>query len=236
MITLININKSFNGTVVLKDINLNIAPEDFMVIVGPSGGGKTTLLRMMNGLASPDSGGVNYNNKNVSEINIPMFRQEVGMVFQEPVMFAGSVEENLTMRKQWDKSFQVLSKDLKAILEKVELKPDLLKSDARSLSGGEKQRLALARVMLNKPKVLLLDEPTANMDPKLAGKIYKMIASLKSDLQLTIILVCHYFHAIIPYATKAAYLVEGEIIESGDGLILTHPTTEKAKQFIAEEM
>ncbi len=227
--------KSINGNSILNDINLEIFPGEFFCIAGPSGSGKTSLLRLLNGLESFDIGEIYYKGQSVQNSDIQKLREEVGMVFQNPAVFAETVKENLIIRKQWDKLFSVNENDLFEILEMVELPQSLLALDARSLSGGEKQRLALARTLLNKPSVLLLDEPTANLDPRLGEQILSTINQLRHQMDVTIIMVSHHIHQAIKYGTKSAFLIEGTIAETGSISILTNPVTEAAKRFLKEE-
>jgi putative ABC transport system ATP-binding protein len=230
-----NVAKSIGGKQILCNINLEIFPGEFFCIAGPSGSGKTSLLRLLNGLEPFDIGEIYYKGQSVQNNDIQKLREEVGMVFQNPAIFAETVKENLIIRKQWDKLFFVDESDLYEILEMVELPQNLLALDARSLSGGEKQRLALARTLLNKPSVLLLDEPTANLDPRLGDQILNTINQLRHQMNVTIIMVSHHIHQAAKHATKAAFLIEGTITETGLISILTNPATEAANLFLKEE-
>ena len=152
-----NVNYSVDELNILQDISLDIHQKDFIVLLGPSGSGKSTLLRMLNCLNSPTSGSIYFNDKLITEYDITLLRQKVGMVFQSPTMTNGIVKENLTMTQNWTKDGDIFSdKGLTEILEQVGLSSEFLNKDARSLSGGEQHRIALARVLLNNPKVLLL--------------------------------------------------------------------------------
>jgi len=231
-----NINLSVDGLNILQNISLDIRPNDFVVLLGPSGSGKSTLLRMLNCLNSPTFGTINFHDKPISDYDIAQLRQKVGMVFQSPTMINGTVRENLTMTQKWTKEGNSLADDeLIEILEKVDLNSEFLNKDARSLSGGEQQRIAIARTLLNKPEVLLLDEPTANLDPQLANKILKLVDQLYQDLKLTVILVSHDHQIIKQFAKRVVYLVGGEIIEKGDSAIINNPQTAAAQAFIAKE-
>ncbi len=231
-----NINYSVDGLNILKDVSLAIQPKDFLVLLGPSGSGKSTLLRMLNCLNSPTSGIINFHDKPITEYDIASLRQKVGMVFQSPTMINGTVKENLTMTQKWIKDGYILTDEgLIKSLEQVGLDSKFLYKDARSLSGGEQQRIALARVLLNKPDVLLLDEPTANLDPQLANKILKLVYQLYQDLKLTVILVSHDHQIIKQFSKRVAYLIDGKIIEEGSAEIINNPQTATAQAFIAKE-
>jgi len=191
---------------------------------------------MLNCLNSPTSGDIIFDNKSINKYDITQLRQKVGMVFQSPTMINGTVIENLTLTQNWIKDGEAASEsDLTEILEQVGLNSEFLNKDARSLSGGEQQRIALARVLLNKPEVLLLDEPTANLDPQLAQKILKLVYGLYQKLGLTVILVSHHHSAIKKFAKRVVYLVGGKIIEKGDADIIDNPQTTMARAFIAKE-
>jgi putative ABC transport system ATP-binding protein len=215
---------------------LDIRQNEFTVLLGPSGSGKSTLLRMLNCLNSPTSGEIYFDDKPLTDYDLSHLRKRVGMVFQSPTMINGTVKENLTMTQKWIKDGNIIADtELTQILEQVGLDSSFLDKDARSLSGGEQQRIALARVLLNKPEVLLLDEPTANLDPQLANKILKLVNQLYRDLKLTVILVSHNHQIIKQFAKRVAYLVDGKIIEDGGGEIISNPQTAAAQAFIAKE-
>ncbi len=231
-----NVSFSVDGCDILQNISLGINSNDFVALLGPSGSGKSTLLRMLNCLNSPTSGTINFHDKTLTEYDIVLLRQKVGMVFQSPTMINGTVKENLTMTKKWIKDGSSFTeKELTNILEQVGLDSKFLDKDARSLSGGEQQRIALARTLLNKPDVLLLDEPTANLDPQLANKILKLVYQLYQDLKLTIILVSHDHQIIKAFAKRVVYLIGGEIIEKGNADIINNPQTATAQAFIARK-
>ncbi len=230
------INFSVDGLKILQDISLDIQPNDFTVLLGPSGSGKSTLLRMLNCLNSPTSGSIYFNDKLITDYDITQLRQKVGMVCQSPTMINGTDKEKLTMTQKWTKDGEIFSDNgLTEILEHVGLNSEFLDKDARSLSGGEQHRIALARVLLNKPEVLLLDEPTANLDPQLANKILKLVYQLYKDLKLTVILVSHDHQIIKQFAKRVAFLIDGKIIEEGTADIINNPQISAAQAFIAKE-
>lgn len=229
------VTKSLGGKQILRNIDLEVDQGDFFVITGPSGSGKSTLLRLLNGLASQDEGNLHYRGNTIQNGSIQNLRKDVGMVFQNPVVLAETVQENLLVRKQWDKSFTVPDEQLLSLLDMVGIPKDHLQLDARSLSGGEKQRIALARTMLNEPRVLLLDEPTANLDQQLTGHILDMVNNLQNSKELTIVMVCHNIRQVKKYATKAAYLIAGSIAEAGNASILMKPESSAARSFLEKD-
>ena len=221
---------------ILSGISLDIHSGEFLALLGPSGSGKTSLLRLFNGLDSPTGGKLDYRGKSIEHWDIRLLRQQVGMVFQEPVVVAGSVRDNLIIRQRWEKSIKPLSDlDLLATLDKVGLLSIDLHIDARSLSGGEKQRLALARVLLNQPQVLLLDEPTASLDPTLARRIIQRVAELHREMNLTCIMVSHDPTLVRRFAERVVFLHEGQIAEDGPVAILNQPASAQLRAYLAEE-
>jgi len=232
-----NIDFSVGDLEILKDISLDINNNDFIVLLGPSGSGKSTLLRMLNCLNSPTSGEIYFHDQSASEYDIIELRKKVGMVFQAPTMISGTVKENLILSHKWEKgSNPAIDSDLTNMLEQVGLDSSFLDKNAKSLSGGEQQRIALARVLLNKPEVLLLDEPTANLDPQLAQKILKLIFELYQKLGLTVVLVSHHHSEIKKFAKQVVILIDGKIVEHGGHEIIKKPVSETAKAFIAKEV
>ena len=231
-----SVNFSVNGLNIINDISVDINPNDFIVLLGPSGSGKSTLLRLLNGLNSSTSGEIKFHNENILDIDHNELRKKVGMVFQSPVMISGTVKDNLTITQKWEKPPDgFTTQELADILEKVGLNKDFLNKDAKSLSGGEQQRIALARVLLNKPEVLLLDEPTSNLDPKLAFKILDLVYNLSIELMLTVVLVTHHHAEMEKYAKTVLFMVGGRIVETGGNEIIKYPKTDTARNFIAKE-
>ncbi len=233
---LTNIYKSLGNTAILNDISLTVESGDFVSILGPSGSGKTTFLRLFNNLDSPTDGKILFSGKALSEWNIVNLRKQVGMVFQEPIVLAGNVQDNLLLATRWEKTLNIISEpDLYNTLEKVGLQKIELTTDARSLSGGEKQRLALARVLINQPQVLLLDEPTSSLDPALARRIMKRVSDLQEEMNITVIWVSHDPDLARRFARRVVFLEAGTVVEDGPVSILDAPDSPQLKSYLEDE-
>ena len=191
MLELRNINKAFGGKQILTNFSLSIPEKQILAIVGPSGGGKTTLLRMLAGLEIIDSGEIYYNGESLSIDELEK-RNLLGFVFQDFQLFPHlSVLENLTLSpiKTMDMDKEAAEKKARGLLEQLGLAEH---ADAYpfSLSGGQKQRVALARAMMIDPEVIGYDEPTSALDPELRLEVEKLILQNK-ERGMTQIVVTH---------------------------------------------
>ena len=201
---------------VLAVNELDIHTGEVLAIVGPSGAGKSTLLRLLNFLQPPTTGAVTFEGMTFSPgRDVPLaVRRRVTTVFQRPVLLKRTVEANvaygLRLRGQRDSSV-----DIDRTLEEVGL-GGLAKQPARTLSGGEAQRVALARAMILRPDALLLDEPTANLDPYNVGLIEQIVARLNREHGTTIVLVTHNVYQARRLAQRVLFLLDGREIEVAD--------------------
>ncbi len=204
------------GKHILQGLDFSINKGEFVAVIGASGAGKSSLLRMFNALASPSSGRITFRGNDIDS-DVQSLRRNVGILFQNPVVFEGTVRENLLIAGRWDQTIsQTLDHEILAALDQVGLINIELTHHARDLSGGEQQRLALARTLLNHPQVLLLDEPTSSLDPKLAREIMDQVEELREALNLTVIAVSHDHLLMRRYAKRVIILSEGKIIGDGD--------------------
>jgi zinc transport system ATP-binding protein len=194
-----NLNVSYNNLKVLEDINLTVAENDFIGIIGPNGGGKTTLLKALTGIIEPDSGSIKVFGKSISEENglvgyVPQFSSFENTF---PISVYNVVRMGMIHKRQYETS------KIDEILKSVELF-DIKNKLIGELSGGQKQRVLIARALVSKPKVLLLDEPTSSIDPKTGKSVYGLLNKLNETT--TIILVSHDIGAISSYVKKIACL------------------------------
>ncbi|ERK57180.1 putative glutamine ABC transporter, ATP-binding protein GlnQ [Gemella bergeri ATCC 700627] len=191
MLELKNICKTYNDRQIISNLNLTVEDGKILAIVGPSGGGKTTLLRMLAGLETIDSGEIIYNDENLP-LNELEKRNLLGFVFQDFQLFPHlTVIDNLTLSpiKTLNMSKETAKKKAKELLEKLGLSKQI-NSYPHSLSGGQKQRVALARAMMIEPKIIGYDEPTSALDPELRLEVEKLILKNR-ELGITQIVVTH---------------------------------------------
>lgn len=222
-IELHKVGKTKNGEVILRDINLEFISGERHILLGPSGAGKTTLLRLLNRMEDPSSGEITYEGKNIKDIPVLELRRKVGMVFQIPVVFDGTVKENLMIPYRLGLiTGNSDEKELENALNLAGLQTDFLRRNASSLSVGEKQRLNVARALINKPEVLLLDEPTSALDPGSAMRLIHSIRELNEHLGLTVIMVTHQMEYAKLLGGRIIHIESGTIIpeKKGENLFL----------------
>ncbi|MDV2580985.1 ABC transporter ATP-binding protein [Alkalibacillus haloalkaliphilus] len=216
---------------VLQNITFTLREEDRLIIFGPSGAGKSTLLHLFNRMDDPDQGEVLFHNKPIEQYDIPQLRRSVGLVLQQPYLFPDTVLDNLkfgpSLFDDWE--------DARAerLMDYVNLPIDYLNKPVDELSGGEKQRVSLARTLANKPDVLLLDEPTSALDDRNIEAIEEDLIRLIEHNHLTVAMVTHSMDQAKRIGTKGLYIEEGQVIEYGDiNQLLENPNTEQLKQFL----
>ena len=189
----------------LAEVSVEIESGGITAITGPSGSGKSTLLRCANRLVAPDAGVVAYRGEDLARIDVLAHRRAVGMVFQRPVAFSGTVLENLRIAES-----ALTDDEAGALLERVALSPALLGRDATELSGGEAQRMGLARTLATRPAVVLADEPTASLDEAAAGELERLLQGLSDD-GVDVLLVSHDPGQVSRLAERVIGLREGRI-------------------------
>jgi len=190
---------------VLDEVSARIPAAGITVVSGPSGAGKTTLLRLCNRLDIPDAGRVWYRGQPLDELDPLALRRRVGMVFQRPTPFPGSVADNLAVAHP-----DAGAEEMTAALTRVALDPGLLGQDARTLSGGELQRMCLARTLVTRPETLLLDEPTSALDAQ-PKQVFEATARDLAAQGITIIWVTHDSAQADRIADRIYQLCDGQL-------------------------
>ena len=211
LFTLENVQLLINNNQILEDINVNIEQGSVTGIIGPSGSGKSSFLKLLNKLYSPTNGTIFFQGKDINELSTQNLRKDIGMVQQRPFLFPGTVRYNLEYGpKLWKINYS--ENDLINLLEKVALPTDFLDRNIEGLSGGEQQRVSLARILANKPSVLLLDEPTSSLDLASEEIFESTLKELISD-GIKVIIVTHSLDQTKRLTDKLLFLKEGKLIE-----------------------
>lgn len=175
----------------LDRVSFTIPSGARVVVVGPSGAGKTSLLRLINRLDEVDSGTILLNSVDIRDIDAPALRRDVGIVFQQPRLFDATVLENLNRPLEIAGRPQLEAQEGIAALGRMDLPGSILQSHARELSVGQQQRVAIARALVLEPEVLLLDEPTSALDERSAAIILRLLIDLNETAGLTMVMVTH---------------------------------------------
>ena len=198
------------GAQVLHSVDAAFERHTVTAVVGPSGGGKTSLLRCLNRLEEPDGGRVLLDGTDVRTLEPTLLRRRVGMISQQPVLFEGGVRANLTYGLQ-----DADGGDLDSCLRAAGLPVSVLDRDATALSVGQAQRVTIARALVRDPTVLLMDEPTSALDKDAAARIESLIGDLVAG-GLSVVLVTHDLRQARRVASRAVLLVDGHIVAAGD--------------------
>ncbi len=231
-----NLEKRYEDSIVLDDINITVKKGEVVVIVGPSGCGKSTLLRCLNGLEKIQEGSVVLEDQIVNPVskNQEKVREKIGMVFQTYDLFPHmTILQNVMLAplKVKKRNKQDVQTEALELLDRVGL---LSKKDKypRQLSGGQKQRVAIVRALIMHPEVLLLDEITAALDPEMVREVLDVVLSLAKEGR-TMVIVTHEMQFAKAVADRVIFLDGGKIIEEGSSKeIFEHPKTDRLKTFL----
>ena len=205
-----------DGQEVLGAIDLEIASGAVTALVGPSGAGKTSLLRLLNRLDDPVGGAVRFRSRPITEYPIRQLRLQIGFVFQTPMMFPGTVCDNLQIAlKLAGKSVLHSDGQINETLALVGLDPLLAEREAERLSVGQKQRVSVARALMTAPEVLLMDEPTSALDPEAADRLMEMIRGLGKEHKITVVMVTHRLSEAFRASDWTIVMEGGRILETG---------------------
>lgn len=236
MIEIKNLTKKFGSLTVLNGISEKIEKGEKIVIIGPSGGGKSTFLRCLNLLESPTSGSILFEGTDITDkkTDINKIRQKMSMVFQHFNLFPHkTVLQNLTLAPVTLKimSEKEAEEKAKKLLERIGL-PDKAESYPASLSGGQQQRIAIARSIMMNPDIILFDEPTSALDPEMVGEVLSLMKQLAAE-GMTMICVTHEMGFAREVATRVLFMDGGKVAEQGTPEeIFENPKSERLQQFL----
>ena len=241
IITVNDLNLWYGQTQALKNINIEIPEKSITALIGPSGCGKSTFLKTLNRMndlipSVKITGEVLYNGENIYESEVNNLRKEVGMVFQKPNPFPMSIYDNIaygprthgiTNKVELDEIVERALRDA-AIWDEVK---DRLKKNALGMSGGQQQRLCIARALAVEPKVLLMDEPTSALDPISTSRIEELVMELKE--KYTIVMVTHNMQQAVRVSDHTAFFLLGELVEFGKtDDIFSQPKDQRTEDYI----
>ncbi|EDS72076.1 ABC transporter ATP-binding protein [Anaerofustis stercorihominis] len=234
MLKLQNIKKSYDDNVILDNINLEINDGEIVSILGPSGSGKTTLLNLILGLTDADSGKIEFNNKDLT--NVPMEKRGFNIVFQDYALFPNlNAYDNITYGLKNNPDIST-KEEVDELIHLLGLEPHLDKK-IEMLSGGQKQRVALARTLVMKPDILLLDEPLSALDGVIKESIKEKIKTIAKELHLTTIIVTHDPEEALTLSDRVLIINEGEISQYGKPEEIIHrPNNNFVKDFILNQL
>ena len=241
IITVQDLNLWYGQTQALKHINIDIPEKSITALIGPSGCGKSTFLKTLNRMndlipSVKITGEVRYRGENIFESEVNNLRKEVGMVFQKPNPFPMSIYDNISYgprthcikhKAQLD---DIVEKSLRGAAIWDEVK-DRLKKNALGMSGGQQQRLCIARALAVEPKVLLMDEPTSALDPISTSRIEDLAMELKKDY--TIVIVTHNMQQAVRISDQTAFFLLGDLVEYGETeAMFSQPKDKRTEDYI----
>jgi len=233
-----NLSKSFGDHLVLDDITDHIYPGEKVVVIGPSGGGKSTFLRCLNLLERPTRGTITFEGVDIAspKTDINVMRRQMGMVFQHFNLFPNmTVRRNITLAPVRSGLMKPDEADAEAsrLLERVDL-ADRGDSYPSALSGGQKQRIAIVRALAMHPKVMLFDEPTSALDPEMVGEVLDVMKELARD-GMTMVVVTHEMGFAREVGSRVLFMADGKLAEQGPPeVIFSHPQSPRLQDFLSK--
>jgi len=235
MITFTHIYKSYNGKEIIPDFNLTIESGTFLTIIGTSGSGKTTVLKMINGLVLPDKGEIHINGKNILAEDLIALRRNIGYVIQGNILFPHlTVAENIAYVLHLKKySPTDIERILTKKLQQVNLPPELTNRFPHQLSGGQQQRVGIARALAASPSIILMDEPFGALDSITRQQLQRELKALHQQTGVNIVFVTHDITEALTLGTKVLVLDKG-IIQQYDTpeMIKSNPANEFVRQLV----
>lgn len=226
-----HVNYSIGGVHILKNITGSFPKGKITTLVGPSGAGKTTLLKLCNGLISSTSGDIFIQDKLISSYEPIELRRHVGIALQNAPMITGNVYHNLALPMELQGK-KLSEPDAIKILDDVGLDVQFLHQKTNDLSGGQRQKVSIARTLINRSEILLLDEITSALDRTSLHEIEELIVKINRMYGTTIIWITHNLEQALSIGDYTWFMMNGQVIETGESDLLKSPTNEFVKQFV----
>ena len=226
-----NVDYFIDDIPILKNITGSFPKGKITTLVGPSGAGKTTLLKLCNGLISPTAGDIYIHEKTIATYEPVQLRRHIGIALQSAPMIKGTVFQNLALPLELQGK-QLTKQDAIEILEDVGLEKDFLQRKTDDISGGQRQKVSIARTLLNHSKILLLDEITSALDRTSLHEIEELIVKINRKYGTTIIWITHNLAQAISIGDYTWVMMDGKVIETGESDLLVTPTNELVKRFV----
>ena len=226
-----NVNYSIEDNQILRNITGSFPEGKITTLVGPSGAGKTTLLKLCNGLLSPQSGEIFIKDKEIGSFEPVDLRRKVGMALQSAPMVGGTVYKNLALPLELSGG-KLDSKEAESLLQDVGLEAKFLDRKITELSGGQRQKVSIARTLVNKPEILLLDEITSSLDRTSLKEVEELIALINRKFGTTIIWITHNLQQALDIGNYTWVMMDGEVVETGESGLLRAPVNDRVKSFV----
>ena len=226
-----DVDYSIDDIHILKNITGSFPKGKITTLVGPSGAGKTTLLKLCNGLLAPTSGEIYIHDKHITTYEPVKLRRHIGIALQSAPMIKGTVFQNLALPLELQGK-QLNEQDAIETLEDVGLEKQYLHRKAEDLSGGQRQKVSIARTLMNRSEILLLDEITSALDKTSLYEIEELIVKINQKYKTTIIWITHNLDQAISIGNYTWVMMNGEVIETGESNLLKHPKNNQVKQFV----
>lgn len=231
-----HINKTYDDKVIIKDFNLDINKGEFITVIGSSGCGKTTVLKMINGLNTPDKGDIFINGKNIKNENIIELRRKIGYSIQGSALFPHlTVEKNISYVLDLinEKNKDEIKESILKLIKVVGLEDNILNRYPDQLSGGQQQRVGIARALAAQPDILLMDEPFGAVDEITRKQLQNEIVKIHKDLGVTTIFITHDIKEALKLGTRVLVMDKGEIIQfNKPEIIKNHPANDFVKELV----
>lgn len=232
ILNLENVSWRVGSRAILDNITFDVELGDFISIIGPSGAGKSSLFKLIVRFIDSTSGTIYFEGQDIKKMDVIQLRRHIGYILQEAFMFEGTVRDNLVFGPCLQKK-SVDEERMHDLLTHVHLPEEMLDQDASKLSGGEKQRVGILRMLMNEPKILLLDEITSALDLANVLMVEELIKELQESMGITILMVSHDFEQAKRMGGRTIFMANGTIVESGlveD--VFVHPKQELTYKFL----